>query len=92
MKNFYDIFQHERAKMQKLGLEIVHLAVPDKAPEHLKFAEVQKSANKLDKEGHKVTVQRMDSNSEHGFFGNFFMISCNPSDVLFKSIGQADES
>ena len=79
MKNFYDIFQNERGKMLRTGQDVVHLMVPDKAPEHLMFdkVEVNDSLDRLKGEGHSIKAHRMDSNSEDGFFGYFFSVSTN---------------
>ena len=76
--NFYKIFERVQGMMRRTGQEEVFLTVPDKQPAAYKFQEVQESLQRLQDEGHKVRIERMDSKSNHGFFGNAVWISTEP--------------
>jgi hypothetical protein len=76
--NFYNIFERVQGMMRKMGQDEVFLTIPDKQPEAFKFQEVQESLQRLKDEGHTIKVERMDSKSNHGFFGNVVWISTEP--------------
>ncbi len=80
-RNFYDVFQRELGKAERLGLTEVLLTVRDKQQKGWEYLEVEESLDRIKSEGHSIKTERHDSNNEHGFFGYFIIISVSKSNA-----------